>query len=261
MKKLNNYFSKAFAIIAFAILSIGFSSCLNNDVDSDKIFSDFVSVVQTTGGGCYFVGPNNEIYTPTIAYTNNKNIKTALIVFAIKQDLSTTTQVKYTIILQKDPISLDQATNTAATTAKLDSVVNDSIVDFKAWFTVNGSLLTTVNYYMSGKKLHYITLCHTTDNGFVQSGKSTIPDTLKFVLHHNAKKDAPSVYSSNYLYGNNPGLLYMAYDIKNLITQAQTINGGKSLYIDVAAKTATAGDMKCVIKHSGFTYPATTSSK
>lgn len=252
-KKAGKFYSGTFALL---LMVFTFSSCLNND-DNDGVYTDFVSITSVTGGGSYFVGSGGEIYTPAIAYVNDKGIKAAFIQFKITKDESTSTQKKYTINLLSGPISLDRTVNAASTEANLDSLKNDSIIQFKTLGLINDNyLLTIANYYFSGNTKHYFTLCYVADKGFVASTKASDPDTLKVELRHNANKDvATQVTSQNYFLNyNTPKVLYQAFDIGTILNSSRQKTSKKNIYIDIRAKTRYFGESKNTESHSGILY-------
>jgi|GEM_PF-3718242 len=252
--------------IAFLFaMALSFVSCsIDNDegCDYNNSYLDIAAVV-TSGDSCYFIGSGGEKYIPTPKYTNTNNIKSSAIVFRILSDESTSQAKQFHIQLYQDPVKLDATVDSAPTVAKLDSVKNDSILDFNPVYYINNQYLVMAINYNIDTKLHYFTLCYAADKGFVTSGSKNVPDTLKFTLRHNANNDAASQYTSYYLYhsANKISCYCKGFDIGSILSAAYKQSGKSTMYIDIQAKTHDDGSRVCTISHNGFTYPLSSSSK
>lgn len=232
-----------------------FTSCLNDDSNSSsdgQLFVDNVAVVSSLGS-YYFVGSGGATYMPV---TNSStatisSLRSAFIQFSVLS--SDTTAHRYNINLQYAGSTLS-GLNSAATTAKLDSVKNDSVISFNAYCVVNDQyLVTSVNYYLS-KKMHYMTLCNIEDKSFISSGSTSAPDTLRFYLRHNSNGDVASTTRSYDVCGTYPTLYYFSYDIADILTAAKMKNNGKNIYIDVVGRTQETVYETPVTTHSGFLF-------
>ena len=252
----NNTLSKIAAL--FLLLLTTFSACNIDDNDGNsQSYIDNVAVMNEAGS-TYFIGSGGAILIPYPAITStNNNMKSAFIQFTILSDLSTSTTKKYSIQLMYGPTGIDAKVNRAENASKLDSIKNDSVINISSGSYVNDRFMVLgVNYFIN-IKYHYLTLCYTDDKGFISSGSPEKPDTVRFVLHHNANNDAPGNNTSSdyYVYNRKADFYFMSYDIKSILAEAQTKNGGKKLYVDVQYKACDSGSNTSKTKHIGFNYP------
>jgi hypothetical protein len=247
--------SKVAVLLVLSLTTLTACNIDDNDGNSSS-YIDNVAVVNESGS-TYFIGSGGAILIPYPVVTNTGNMKSAFIQFTILSDLSSGTTKKYSIQLIYGPTGIDAKVNRAANAAKLDSIKNDSVINISSGSYINDQFMVLgVNYYIN-KKYHYLTLCYTDDKGFISSENANKPDTLKFVLHHNANNDTSGSNTSSdyYVYNRKADFYFMSYDIKNIIAEAQAKNGGKKLYVDVEYKACDIVYNKCNIKHIGFNYP------
>ena len=252
----NNTLSKIAAL--FLLLLTTLSACNIDDNDGNsQSYIDNVAVMNEAGS-TYFIGSGGAILIPYPAITStNNNMKSAFIQFTILSDLSTSTTKKYSIQLMYGPTGIDAKVNRAENASKLDSIKNDSVINISSGSYVNDRFMVLgINYFIN-IKYHYLTLCYTDDKGFISSGSAEKPDTVRFVLHHNANNDASGNNTSSdyYVYNRKADFYFMSYDIKSILAEAQTKNGGKKLYVDVQYKACDSGYNTSKTKHIGFNYP------
>lgn len=250
-------------LLSFLLLLAGvftFSSCLNDDDNdsSSQLYVDNVSISSSAlSSSFYFIGSNGEIYnvgTNSTGSTNYQLMKTAYIQFTIlSTDSSTNGKKIYNIDLKYAGSTL-ATVNRAESLATADSTKNDSIVEFKPFSVLNGKyLLLGINYYLYSR-IHYMTLCYPNDNGFIKVSNASVPDTLRFYLHHNNNKDVASTTTSYQIWSTYPTLFYKTFDINDILSEAKMQNGGKNIYIDVVAKTQATSGGNVTNTHSGFVY-------
>lgn len=250
MKKL--LFAGVFILIVLFCLS----SCLDNDNDENSWYVDEVAVV-TEGDSCYFVGSGGDIYVPQPKYTNKANMKVGAIQFKISKESVKGDDHTYYINLLYNPVPLDATVNSASSRLKLDSVKDNVVQLVKVHSFINNRYLVLgVNYNVQQKK-HYQTLCYAEDEGFSHTSSTNVPDTLKFILRHNANGEENTSITSYdfFLQAGKISGFYYAYDIKDILDAALKKNNNKKMYIDVEYKYgqgANALGEKC---HVGFNYP------
>jgi len=249
--------------VLFVLSLTTLTACNIDDNDGNSSsYIDNVAVVNEAGS-TYFIGSGGTILIPYPSVTSTGNIKSAFIQFTILSDLSSSSTKKYSIQLIYGPTGIDAKVNRAANASKLDSIKNDSIIDLSFGSYINDRFMVLYVNYFINIKYHYLTLCYTDDKDFISSGSADKPDTVKFVLHHNANNDTPGSNTSSdyYVYNRkanlylNANLYFMGYDIKGILAEAQAKNGGKKLYVDVEYKATDMGYNKYKIKHIGFNYP------
>ena len=250
MKKKKCIFGGFALLLGMTLL---FMSCsIDNDDDYRGGYHDIVAIVNS-GDSCHFIGSNGCDYTLYPKFNNTNNIKVAAIWFKVLKDETTSSQQQFRIELLQNPVKLDATVDTAPTVAKLDSVKNDSILDLKTIYFIDGYLVMGINYSIA-TNLHYFTLCYASDKGLVSSGSKSIPDTLKFILRHNANNDAASSYTSEYLYQstNKISCYCKGFDIYSIFWNACKQSGKTNIYIDIQAKVYDIISRKCKIIHTGI---------
>lgn len=250
MRKL--LFAGGFIVIVLFCLS----SCLDNDNDENSWYVDEVAFINE-GDSSYFVGSGGDIYVPQPKYTNKANMKVGAIQFKILKERERGDNHTYYINLLNAPVALDATVNSASSLLKLDSVKDNVVRQVKVHSFINNRYLVLGINYNAQQQKHYQTLCYAQEEGFIHTSSINVPDTLKFILRHNANGEENTSITSYDLFlqiGRISGFYY-AYDIKDILDAALKRNNNKKVYIDVEYKYGIAANALGEKCHVGFNYP------
>jgi hypothetical protein len=247
------------SVLSICVLALAFTatSCLDDSDDtSNVIYNDVVSVARASADSCYFVGADGVQYIPSVRYTNADSIGCGVIGFRILDNASTTSTLRWKVSLVAGPIGLDRPVHEAATAKDWATMKNDSIIEMTTNSVVADKYLILVaNYYMGTAK-HGFTLCYAKDRGFATAKAASIPDTLHFVLRHDANGDmatTKTAYEQSTNFSSLPNF-EMGFDISGILSAARKTNNGKNIYIDVEAKAKKSGQSGYRTIHSGILY-------
>jgi hypothetical protein len=240
------------AIVYIAILLIIalliFMSCSTNDgedfSDEGTVCTDFAIMQPKSDGTVEFIGSDEKYvcdFTGSVMPAAQKHF--VLINFMVEENISTSTQDIYKIVLIGEPQILDRAVESAATESQLDSVKNDPVIEFSPIKLVGEQyLLCVCNYDMTlltqGGKAHYFTLCYLNDNGYIHSNDDMEPDTLKLELRHNANGDIATTTTLEMMYDYTDLQIpsyYMGFDVSGILNGIgpEMKKYNKDIYIDV----------------------------
>lgn len=248
------------SVLSICVLALAFTatSCLDDGDDtSNVIYNDVVSVVRVSADSCYFVGADGVQYIPSVRYANADSIGCGVIGFRILDNVSTASVLRWKVSLVAGPIGLDRPVYEAATAKDWATMKNDSIIEMTTNSVVADKYLILVaNYSMGSTAKHRFTLCYAKDRGFATAKASSIPDTLHFVLRHDANGDMATpktAYEQSTNFSSLPNF-EMGFDISGILSAARKANNGKNIYIDVEAKAKKSGQSGNSTIHSGFLY-------